>query len=145
MRSSDRRPPEVYSGTEAWEVKAAPVAGSHYNVAGDSLPADAGGESNTGQQRWSGGGSTPTAAGCARFCGNGCAECSRAGTGQEGAPVMVTRDEFNQHDWANGPMVRMVFSYQVSTRGHLTQKQRAGCAQSSHLQSLQESPSAIVV
>ena len=37
------------------------------------------------------------------------------------APVMVTRDEFNQHDWANGPMVRMVFSHQDSTRHHLTQ------------------------
>ena len=85
MRASDRRPPEVYSGAEAWEVRAAPVAGSRHNVPAVPFRLDAGGESNTGQQRWSGDGSTPTAAGCARFCGNGCAECSRAGTGQEGA------------------------------------------------------------
>ena len=32
MRASDRRPPEVYSGTEAWEVRAAPVAGSRCNL-----------------------------------------------------------------------------------------------------------------
>ena len=48
MRASDRRPPEVYSGTEAlreaWEVRAAPVAGSRYNVPGvpGPIPADAG-------------------------------------------------------------------------------------------------------
>jgi hypothetical protein len=36
---------------------------------------------------------------------------------------MVTRDEFRHHDWANGPMVRMVFSHQDSTRDRLTQKQ----------------------